>query len=338
MGRNHGSFHFIFFLCLIQSQSSSECVHIYAHACLYQDVCALSRSALSYSLRSPWTVAHQTPLFLGLPRKDTGAGCRFLLHGIFLTQGSNLRLWSLLHWQADSLPLSRWGSPCIKVQLILQVARLAVTSCVCIPKISTANSLPIKIWTWRETSRLKPSLYPIIAVHLTLLSQFSHLKNGVDGVDNSLPIFNPEYYKEQIKALGYVNDHTTLAFQVYCPLMRENTCLSLAGTMSGSQICSLCVPCILWNNEEQREQSCIALCWNFQRPLWENLKPTPNASTISFLCFSHVIFWLTRGLRKMKKKLKFLRCRPSLYLPTHSTTQYSSLVLTEHAGDLYITS
>ena len=82
-------------------------------------------------------------------------------------------------------------------------------------------------------------------MHLTLLSQFSHLKNGVDGVDNSLPIFNPEYYKEQIKALGYVNNHTTLAFQVYCPLMRENTSLSLAGTMSGSQMCSLCVPCIL---------------------------------------------------------------------------------------------
>ena len=31
-------------------------------------------------------------------------GCRFLLQGIFLTQGSKLHLWCLLHWQADSLP------------------------------------------------------------------------------------------------------------------------------------------------------------------------------------------------------------------------------------------
>ena len=33
-------------------------------------------------------------------------GCHSLLEGIFLTQGSNPRLSCLLHWQADSLPLS----------------------------------------------------------------------------------------------------------------------------------------------------------------------------------------------------------------------------------------
>ena len=38
-------------------------------------------------------------------------GCRFLLQGIFLTQGSNL---SLLRWQADSLPpsLRAWVGIC----------------------------------------------------------------------------------------------------------------------------------------------------------------------------------------------------------------------------------
>ena len=41
------------------------------------------------------------------PGKNTGAGCHFLLQGIFLTQGSNS---SLCHWQADSLPLSHVGS------------------------------------------------------------------------------------------------------------------------------------------------------------------------------------------------------------------------------------
>ena len=37
------------------------------------------------------------------PGKNTGVGCHFLLQGIFLAQESNP---CLLHWQADSLPLS----------------------------------------------------------------------------------------------------------------------------------------------------------------------------------------------------------------------------------------
>ena len=40
--------------------------------------------------------------------KSIGVGCHFLLQGIFLTQGLNLHL---LHWQADSLPLSHQGNP-----------------------------------------------------------------------------------------------------------------------------------------------------------------------------------------------------------------------------------
>ena len=47
------------------------------------------------------------------PGKNTGMGCRFILQGIFLTQGSNPSLLSLLHWQAYTLPLSHLGSPSI---------------------------------------------------------------------------------------------------------------------------------------------------------------------------------------------------------------------------------
>ena len=47
------------------------------------------------------------------PGKDTVVGCQFLLQGIFLTSGSNPRLLSLLHWQADSLPLAPPGKPFI---------------------------------------------------------------------------------------------------------------------------------------------------------------------------------------------------------------------------------
>ena len=42
------------------------------------------------------------------PDKNTRVGCHFLLQGIFPTQGLNP---CLLHWQADSLPLSHQESP-----------------------------------------------------------------------------------------------------------------------------------------------------------------------------------------------------------------------------------
>ena len=45
------------------------------------------------------------------PGKNTGAGCYALFQGIFPTQGSNLHLLCLLHWQGGSLPLVPLGSP-----------------------------------------------------------------------------------------------------------------------------------------------------------------------------------------------------------------------------------
>ena len=55
---------------------------------------------------TPWTVAHQAPLPWYFPHKNTGMSCHFIIQGIFLTQGLNLRL---LNWQADSLPLQCLG-------------------------------------------------------------------------------------------------------------------------------------------------------------------------------------------------------------------------------------
>jgi len=47
------------------------------------------------------------------PGKNTRRCCYFLHQGIFSSQGSNLSLLHLLHWQADSLSLCHLGSPCI---------------------------------------------------------------------------------------------------------------------------------------------------------------------------------------------------------------------------------
>jgi len=50
-----------------------------------------------------WTLACQFLCPWDSPGKNNGMGCHFLLQGIFLTQGSNLHLLCLLHWQVDSI-------------------------------------------------------------------------------------------------------------------------------------------------------------------------------------------------------------------------------------------
>ena len=52
------------------------------------------------------------------PGKNTGVDCHALLQGIIPTQGSNLHLLCLLHWQAGSVPLAAPGPvkyPCLSL-------------------------------------------------------------------------------------------------------------------------------------------------------------------------------------------------------------------------------
>ena len=55
-----------------------------------------------------WTITCQDPLPRDSPGKNTGVGFHFLLQGIFPTQGSNMHLLYLLHWQVGSLPPAPW--------------------------------------------------------------------------------------------------------------------------------------------------------------------------------------------------------------------------------------
>ena len=55
-----------------------------------------SVARLCPTLRHPRDSSRQAP-----SGQNTGVGCHFLLQGVFLTQGSNLRLLGLLHWRAD---------------------------------------------------------------------------------------------------------------------------------------------------------------------------------------------------------------------------------------------
>ena len=83
----------------------------HCHFIIYRRVCIVSGAQLLSGVRLfaiLWTVACQAPLSMEFSRQNTGAGCYFLLQGIFLTQGLNPHL---LNWQGDSLLLSHWGNP-----------------------------------------------------------------------------------------------------------------------------------------------------------------------------------------------------------------------------------
>ena len=73
-------------------------------------VCAQSLSRV-WLFMTLWTGARQAPLSMGLSRQKYWMACRFLLQGISPAQGLNPGLLRLLHWQADSSPLSQLGSP-----------------------------------------------------------------------------------------------------------------------------------------------------------------------------------------------------------------------------------
>ena len=64
--------------------------------------------------REAWWLNWHEPRLLcpwDSPGKITEVGCHFLLQRIFLTQGLNLSLLCVLHWQVDSWSLSHLGSP-----------------------------------------------------------------------------------------------------------------------------------------------------------------------------------------------------------------------------------
>ena len=97
-------------------------VQIYIHThisflvfSLLTDLYVLSRVWLC---ATPETEAHQVPLSMEFLGKNTRVGCYSLLQGIFPTQGSNLHLSHLLHWQENSLPLCYLGSPLLKYAFI----------------------------------------------------------------------------------------------------------------------------------------------------------------------------------------------------------------------------
>ena len=68
---------------------------------LWYPMCVLSHSVVSDSLGPCGLEPARLPCPWDSPGNNTGAGCHFLLQGIFLTQGSNLCLLCLQQQQVD---------------------------------------------------------------------------------------------------------------------------------------------------------------------------------------------------------------------------------------------
>ena len=100
----------------MENQRQKGMIHIHSTdqtfmICVYIPRCVHAQLLSHVQLFAiPWTIACQAAVSMGLFRKNSEVGCHFLLQGILLIQGLNPRFLHLLHWQADSLPLSHLGS------------------------------------------------------------------------------------------------------------------------------------------------------------------------------------------------------------------------------------
>ena len=104
-----------------EGQGSLACCSLWGHEesdtiwrlkkcmCLCVCVRALSYSVMSDFLQRPGLQAVRFLCPWNFPGKNTGVGFHFLFQRVFSTQGSNLCLLHLLHWQMDSLPLAPPG-------------------------------------------------------------------------------------------------------------------------------------------------------------------------------------------------------------------------------------
>ena len=88
-----------------KKENSHPRAHISIFLVTFLCFCSVTQSCPA--LCDPVDCSPPGSLSTGFFREEHWAGCHALLQGIFPTQGSKL---CLLHWQADSLPLSQQGS------------------------------------------------------------------------------------------------------------------------------------------------------------------------------------------------------------------------------------
>ena len=78
--------------------------------------CVLRHFSRVQLFATPWTIAHEIPLFIGFSRQEYWSGLPFPSPGIFLTQGLNPCLLYLLHCQEGFYYWHHLGSEAIRVE------------------------------------------------------------------------------------------------------------------------------------------------------------------------------------------------------------------------------
>ena len=90
------------------------CVCVCVCVCARAHTCTTSHFNCVQLFVTLWTVALQTPLSKGFSR--ILECCHALLQGIFPTQGLNMCLLHLLHWEAGCLPLAPLRKPSMTIK------------------------------------------------------------------------------------------------------------------------------------------------------------------------------------------------------------------------------
>ena len=96
-------------------------IHMYVCEYIYVYACVHAWSFCHVRFCSP--VDCRPPDFSDVFRQEYCSGCHFLHQRIVLTQGLNSHLLCLLHWQADSLPLSHVGNSyiCVYIHVVFSL-------------------------------------------------------------------------------------------------------------------------------------------------------------------------------------------------------------------------
>ena len=146
--------------------------------------------------------------------------CHFLLQGIFPTQGLNL---CLLHWQADSLPLSHLGSSC-------------VSYCSCRCQVASAMSDSEGPHRWQPIRLCRPWNSPgkNTGVGCHFLLQCTKVKRESEVAHSCLTCSDPMDYSLPGSSIhgilqARVLEWVAIAFSKGSSRPRDRTCVSCIG-------------------------------------------------------------------------------------------------------------
>ena len=136
--------------------------------CIWMHVCVLSRFSPVWLFATLWTVAHQAPLSMGFSRQEYWSGLPCPPPGVVPDPGIGSMSPVSPALQADSLPLSHWGSPMYmhKYRYIGSIIKgwwklcwdknLAVADCIFQRWLETLSSYPTcssAMWPCKPSTR-----------------------------------------------------------------------------------------------------------------------------------------------------------------------------------------